>query len=392
MLKKSKILIILLLMFSLTGCAKMDVTMEIGKDKSMNLVIIEAYDKSLLQSDEGLDDSDISIDFTGKDEVQKYETNGFYVQDYDADGKKGHTMTKQIRNIDDYSTETKLSKEEMTEAISGDKQYLFTVKKSFFKDTYTATYSFDTSSLDSYSNSLNDMEYYDNCLYDSGEGSLIMNCGGPPVEDQEANRAAYEKYIADQKKQLEQLTQGMDLKFNLKLPYGAKSSNATSKTNGGKNLVWDLTQVSDVTFEFEIYNMKNLYIVGGITLFILLMFGTSIISFIKKRKPPKRVISSSYQPSFLNRDEDVNTYNTPYVPNDTYNNPPTYDNNYNNNTGGNMFINNPGNTYDNSQSGNTFINPGINYSNNSGSVGISNSNINIPPIFPQDNSGNNNQY
>ena len=127
-MKKNKLKFLCLMMATilLTGCVKMDISMEVKSDKSMDLSIITAYDKSLQES---LAEYKTSSD---EEQVAEYEKKGFYVQKYDEDGKSGYKMTKQIKNIDECSTEADLEKSEMTEALTGDKQYMFTVKKSFF--------------------------------------------------------------------------------------------------------------------------------------------------------------------------------------------------------------------------------------------------------------------
>ena len=53
---------VLLVMVSLllTGCVKVNYSMSINKDKSMNLVIISAFDKSLTDSTASMENGDFS--------------------------------------------------------------------------------------------------------------------------------------------------------------------------------------------------------------------------------------------------------------------------------------------------------------------------------------------
>ena len=298
---KFKILVLSMLVVLLTGCVKMDVTMEVKNDKSMNLSMIYAVSKEL-------DEYSTSSD---EEQIKEYENKGFYVEKYEEDGKTGYKITKQYKNIDEVSTEETLEKGDMTDALTGDKQYMFTVKKSFLKNTYTASYNFNTGSL----GDINTLEEYDeNCIYEANGYS----CGMDVVEDQEANKKAYNEYIENQKAQVDEFTSSMDMKFNLKLPNKVKSSNATSVTNGGKNLVWDLSKSSDVSFEFELYNMTNVYIAIGIAAGVVFILFICIISMKKGGKNTHIAsIDKDYKPNFLNDSigpvpTDVNNTSTSY--------------------------------------------------------------------------------
>lgn len=281
-----KILITMTLVFILTGCIKSEYNMEIGKDRSLNLVIISAVDES------------VAGDFQPyAEEIKNLEAKGYYIEDYKENGKVGKKITKKIKNIDDYSTEAKITKEEMSDALTGEKEYMFTVKKGFLKNTYVATYLFN---LNEYSNTENQEEFYvpeydEKCIYNYNNEIYNMSCDIKPVEDQVTNRANYEKYVEAHRKQeetmseqLQNLTSSMDLKFNLKLPYKAKSNNATTVTDGGKKLVWDLTKTQEVNFEFSLYNMTNVYIVIGIGVVIFLIIVSAFTSTLRKISKPKK--------------------------------------------------------------------------------------------------------
>ena len=300
MKQKFKFLCLMIATFLLTGCVKMDISMEVKDDKSMDLSIITAYDSSLKES---LQEYQTSSD---EETVAEYEKKGFYVQKYEEDGKSGYKMTKQIKNIDECSTEGALEKSEMTEALTGEKQYMFTVKKSFFMDTYTASYDFSSmSGMGSMSDSGLIEEYDENCIYGYGGSVTDVHCSygyddGPTV-DEATNKKNYEAYVAEMKKEEEQLKNSLDMKFNLKLPYGASSSNATSKK--GNTLVWDLSQVSEVNFSFNMYNIKNIAIVGGIGLVVLIITIATIVFNIKnKHNNPSMHVGKAYQPNFMNGD------------------------------------------------------------------------------------------
>ena len=67
--------------------------------------------------------------------------------------------------------------------------------------------------------------------------------------------------MKDQKTALESIA-NMDLSVKVTLPYSALSHNATKTNNDDKELIWTLSQegVQYMEFEFELYNMMNIYI------------------------------------------------------------------------------------------------------------------------------------
>ena len=81
------------------------------------------------------------------------------------------------------------------------------------------------------------------------------------------------------------LTSSMDLKFKVNLPYSAIRSNATLSNNDNKELSWDLTSFKEdnIEFEFELYNLTNIYIIAGVG--IILVF--ALILFIAKNNNKK---------------------------------------------------------------------------------------------------------
>ncbi len=275
-----------------TGCMKFETTMEVNKDKSMNLTMIAAMDQSFLEQ---------MTETTNREDL---ESSGFYVEDYNEDGKKGYKLTKQIKNIDDVSTEGSISEEDMAEALygTGDSKYIFTVKKGFFKNTYKAKFDFTTSGLGDDIDDEDYEEYDETCLDSRMEHGYSTECGSDPVPNQEANRQMYDAMIAAEKAEAEEYSDeiekfqnmynGMDLKFKLKIPYKAIKSNATHKSNHGKTLEWDLTKDPVVEFEFPIYDMTKIYIAIGIGI-LLIMFFTATMFSKRKRKPKPKVLDET---------------------------------------------------------------------------------------------------
>ena len=103
----------------------------------------------------------------------------------------------------------------------------------------------------------------------------------------------------------------MDLSFNVRLPYSAISSNATTTNNDNKDLSWSLAsdQLSTISFEFSLYNISNIALLcGGLLLFIIVLI---VLLKGKKRKNkdsvPVEVDKSSVVP-------ELDQINTPVQP------------------------------------------------------------------------------
>ena len=132
-----------------------------------------------------------------------------------------------------------------------------------------------------------DDEYNENCIYEYDGDMLSINCTSDDVEiDQVENKKIFNEYIKDKKEKIKKINESMELNFKLKLPYKSRSNNATSKS--GKTLTWDLTKTQDIKFEFEIYNMGNLYKTIGffITFIGIIVAAVFVILKLKKQAPP----------------------------------------------------------------------------------------------------------
>ena len=246
MKKGLKLLCIMLVVFTMSGCMKMNADMSIHKDKSMDYSVTFAFDKSMWQSHKGQS-------FISGDELDNIEEQGFKMTEYSDDSMTGYTFTKSFNNIDDISSENETTMN-LNESIEDSKDSdMFTVKKGFFKNTYTLKMENSTSS-----------EVQSEAEIQSGSGNPEQSTDTSNVD-------------------LSALTSSLDMKFNVTLPYKAISSNATTTENDGKTLVWNLmdTNLKNIEFSFEIYNMTNIYITIGIAIIITII----VIIIIKKRKP-----------------------------------------------------------------------------------------------------------
>ena len=271
-MKKAKYLLLLMIAtLGLTGCVKFNANMEIKKDKSMDFSIIYAIDTSAMGGE-----SNTSGEAFTNEQKEELKKQGFTVEDYTEGKMKGIKITKHIKNIDEVSTEkdAEYSLSGMLDGKEHKDEYMFKVEKGFLKNTYTAKYKFD---MNDSSMNMNDdetnfdfenpdetEEVEDNDLLTGEEdGSTDLDLSGLSDPSAYAN---------------------MDLSFNLKLPYAAKSSNASSKTSD-KELKWNLMTLGDknIEFSFSLYNINPIIIYVVIALIIIAIVAV-VLMILKKNK------------------------------------------------------------------------------------------------------------
>jgi cbb3-type cytochrome oxidase subunit 3 len=247
-MKKFKYILLLTSLLLSTGCVKYNASMDIKKDKSMDFSIIYALDTTYFEDTEVLDSSD-------KLELEQL---GFTITDYNNGNMLGYTLNKSINNIDDVSITDSVNYD-----LSGlltnkeDSNYIFKIKKGIIKNTYIAKFKFDSDE-----SNLNNLEE-GNTTNEEDTDSLDMS-------DMD----------------LSSFTSNLDLSFNVSLPFSAISNNATTVNNDNKNLTWNLTSFQEdyIEFEFDLYNMTNIYIGISIIGLILLLIVFYILN--KKKKKP----------------------------------------------------------------------------------------------------------
>ena len=258
-----------LLVISLTGCVKFNSTMEIKKDKSMDYKIIYAFDKSLFGDQEILTN----------DDKKELESKGFTVSNYVDGNMNGFKVSKNIKNIDDVS-----STNDATYDLSGlldsnkSESKVFKVKKGFLKNTYTASFKFDSSDSDLNNSTSNDTTIDNDFTTDDNNTTT------------------------DSDFDFSNINTNMDLSFNVKLPYKAISSNATTKKNDDKELSWNLSSTGEdkIEFSFALYNMTNIYICGGVIVLLIIIVIVSILNKSKKNKVSNKDATNDKQTTTFN--------------------------------------------------------------------------------------------
>ena len=269
--KTFKLLLIALMLMLSSGCVKYNVTMDIKKDKSMDFNMIAAFDESFDENGE--------MNITeAKDEVKNQYCS---VSDYNESNMKGINVSCKFPNIDELSSETTVKEADFESIMDGKDSKLFTFKKGFFKNTYT--FKLDSSSS---SDLLGDEEDEDS--YDYREEDDYDDYDYDSDYDDYDD---YDYYDSDGSGNTDfdmSALSSMDLKFEVKLPYKAISSNATSKEDNEKHLTWDLMKMAQsedgnnvVELTFALYNTSNIAIVAVI---VIALIAVGVIFFMKNKK------------------------------------------------------------------------------------------------------------
>lgn len=269
-MRKLKIMgVLVLFSFFTTGCMKMDLSMDIRKDKSMDFVIIQAVDQELLSQQGGEVDASSMMQDSDMEELKK---QGYKVEKYSEKSMVGYKISRTIDNIDTVSTEKDITS---NVGLSNTSSEIFTVKKGFFKNTYKAKIvSEDSNKI---------TEQIDSATGDDMDTDINT--------DTEMDTDSTDLSDIDYSSML----QGMDMKFSVHVPYKALSQNATEVKDDGKMLVWDLLKLDDssMMFEFELYNSTNISIVAGIIDAILIVLIILLLLRAKKIHSKKQSNSVS---------------------------------------------------------------------------------------------------
>ena len=277
-MKKLKYLLLLcVLAIVTTGCVKFNVNMDIKKDKSMEFSIIYAFDKSMMGESNSLKEEDFA----------EAKNQGFEIEKYSQDGMEGFKLIKKVANIDEVSTES-----DVTYDLSGlmgkdeSNKYIFKVVKGTDKNTYIAKIKFDSNTG---SNTTEEETVETTVEEDTTDETTVNEDATTPDEislgDEETPSVTSDNTDMD----LSGLMENLDLSFNVTLPYGAVSSNATTKEDDNKKLSWKLGTSGEqfIEFTFELKNNEscgnNLILYIGIGVCAALIIGVLVVVLSKKK-------------------------------------------------------------------------------------------------------------
>jgi hypothetical protein len=251
-MKHKNILLLFVVLLLLSGCVKSTTTMKVNSTKSI------VFSTDFLVSKEIE-----NVTVLDKINQEKLVANHFNISTISEDNYEGVRITKRY-NVDKVSNA--LGKEVvLTDLLKGtmDDSTLFKVKKSFFKNTYYADFSYRLR-------------------------SEIFANGGDDVD------LSSDKMIT--------LDSEQSYRFILEVPYGTIQNNAKEVSDNGKKLTWFLNRSNDtnIKFTFTLLNLTHVYIVAGIGLVVLVFIGIIIFKVIKqKREEAKNAgpIHVDYDPS-----------------------------------------------------------------------------------------------
>lgn len=319
-----KLIVVLLILTTMTGCVKYKNTMTINNDKSM------IFEGSYLISDKLLETSD-STTFFPEENKKALEERGVTISDKKENGYTGISLSKKYDNID------KISNESGKEVIISDylnkdfdDSVLFKIEKGFFKNKYTAIFKYDSNVNPENSGDMSTSQSLtenDNKLAvtTDDETTIVPSEGNDTVtkpttpnditpttpdtgsttdpETPGEENSNDNDFDFDFKN----LTSEMEFSYVVNLPEKALTNNATNVSNDGKTLTWSLmqSQISNIEFSFELKNMTNYYILYGAIAAAVIIVIIIIISLIKKGKKGKEVVPAQNEPIHADYDPSI---------------------------------------------------------------------------------------
>jgi hypothetical protein len=239
------------LVFVLTGCIHMNMSLTLNKDDSVD------WGYEMLMSDTILSMAgDSSVDPWAEATVQA-EAEGFKVEKVpsNADGYSGIKVVKHYATIDDFNNDTK--KLSGTEGTAGNSEATFSLTK---KD---GVYS----------------------LVGSMDASKSMDEQTKDMDD--ATKEMMQPYL-DQ----------IQFNFMMTLPFKAETNNATSVSSDGLTYTWkmDLTKANDIQLTAKAGGGTNLLLIGGIAAAGVIVIVAIVLIAVAMSKKKKATASAEQQP------------------------------------------------------------------------------------------------
>ena len=313
MLRKVKYLFIIAMMFLLTGCVKFNMTMDIKSDKSMDLDILYAVDKNMMGDEELFKDEDI----------EEYKKSGFEVKEYAEGDYVGITLKKHVKNIDDISkTDGNASFNIANATDTESEEPMFTLKKGFFRNVYTLKMESDSAT-----NTPDDIDLGDERIALEGEDDDLgdyssddSSLGEYPTDGE----SLLDDYPIDGDVDYTDALNNMEMNLTVNLPNKPISHNATSVSNNGKSLTWNLVaQQSDVELTFALYNKTNILIcVAGVVVVVIVVIVVVSKSSKNKNTSNNQTTNNAQNNEMMNN----NTMNNNTMNNNTADNNTMVDN------------------------------------------------------------------
>lgn len=317
-----KVIGVLLILTTMTGCVKYKNTMTINNDKSM------IFEGSYLISDKLLETSD-STTFFSEENKKALEERGVKVSEKKENNYTGIAVSKKYDNIDKISNEngkevtiSDYFKEDFDDSV------LFKVEKGFLKNKYTANFKYDsnvgpgdsgdTSTSQALTENDKKLAVTDDLTTttpSTGEEATTPSTGDDTTTPDDGTTTPTTPTTPDTTEpgdsgfdsDIMGLAGEMEFNYVVNLPEKTLTNNATNVSNDGKTLTWSLmqSQISNIEFSFELKNMTNYYILyGGIAAAVIIVI-IIIISLIKKGKKGKEVVPAQNEPIHADYDPSI---------------------------------------------------------------------------------------
>lgn len=313
-----KVIGVLLILTTMTGCVKYKNTMTINSDKSM------VFEGSYLISDKLLEQSDSKTFFTDEDK-KALEERGVSVEKKQENGYTGISISKKYDNIDKISNDTGKEvtisdyfKEDFDDSV------LFKIEKGFLKNKYIANFKYDsnvgagdggdTSTSQALTENDKKLAITDDLTTTAPSTGGDTTTTTPPNDDTTTttpNDGTKDPTTDPDDSGIDPDLMGlageMEFSYIVNLPEKALTNNATNVSSDGKTLTWSLmqSQMSNIEFSFELKNMTNYYILyGGIAAAVIIVI-IIIISIIKKGKKGKDLIPAQNEPIHADYDPSI---------------------------------------------------------------------------------------
>lgn len=270
-MKKIKVFLLSIFFVLLTGCSNYEMTMNINKNKSMNLSLIVFTETNY---DNLISEPSLQLD--------KLEKNGYSVKEYIIDNKNGLIISKEIDNIDSISngkknTEFNLLYFYNDEYSIAKESEMFNVEKSFLSNKYFANFYVNLMDLN----------------IDFNNSNVV---------------------------------------FKLFVPNGTESNNADLVSSDGKELTWNISSLekNEIDFVFSLKSYDYIYYGVAILIVIILIFCIIGSLFTKSGDVHNKIENDDVIKNTNNNSVDMNVVSTKnIVNNNTINNNNKVNNNAN---------------------------------------------------------------
>ncbi len=296
-----RFILVIVSVLLLSGCVKYNATLKIAKDKSMDFEVEMLLSKQLGE------------DVMSQMSTDEYEKLGFKRTNVTEGDYSGYKLTKTFKNIDDISSTT-TGNVNFNDFATKENVTLFKVQKGFLKDTYTAKIDFEMQDQEGMGGMIGSTDEDEINTDEVNETGNTPEVGDTPEDGDtsetsdstsDGNNISLDG-LGDDTEKLTALMAEMEYKFNVSLPYAATKDNADNKTDD-KNLTWSLTQTktkANIEFEFPVYNITHIAILGGGALLIVIVLIVVIVVLKKKKKQDDTLIHTDYDQSIASEVKD----------------------------------------------------------------------------------------